>query len=83
VSLIMGESLILSLVGGLLGLALSFPAVQVFPPEVTQYFPGLEVSRETALIGLSVALAVGVLAGIIPAWQATRVQIATALRKVG
>jgi len=83
VSLIMGESLILSLVGGLLGLALSFPAVQVFPPEVTQYFPGLEVSRETGLIGLSVALAVGVLAGIIPAWQATRVQIATALRKVG
>jgi putative ABC transport system permease protein len=81
--LIMGESLILSLVGGLLGMALSFPATLVFPPEVTQYFPGLEVSRTTALIGLAVALAVGVLAGIIPAWQATRVQIATALRKVG
>jgi putative ABC transport system permease protein len=81
--LIMGESLMLSLVGGLLGLALSFPAVGVFPPEVTQYFPGLEVSRMTALIGMAVALAVGVLAGIIPAWQATRVQIATALRKVG
>ncbi|MHB9073791.1 MAG: ABC transporter permease [Desulfobaccales bacterium] len=81
--LIMGESLMLSLVGGLLGLALSFPATRVFPPEVTQYFPGLEVSRMTALLGMAVALAVGVLAGIIPAWQATRVQIATALRKVG
>jgi putative ABC transport system permease protein len=81
--LIMGESLMLSLVGGLLGLALSFPATRVFPPEVTQYFPGLEVSRMTMLIGMAVALAVGVLAGIIPAWQATRVQIATALRKVG
>jgi putative ABC transport system permease protein len=81
--LIMGESLMLSLVGGLLGLALSFPATRVFPPEVTQYFPGLEVSRMTMLIGMAVALAVGVLAGIIPAWQATRVKIATALRKVG
>ena len=81
--LIMGESLLLSLVGGLLGLALSFPAVRVFPPEVTQYFPGLEVSRMTMLIGMAVALAVGVLAGIIPAWQAARVKIATALRKVG
>ncbi len=62
----------LSLVGGLLGLALSFPAVKVFPPEVTQYFPGLDVTRMTGL-GLAVSLAVGVLAGIIPAWQATRV----------
>jgi putative ABC transport system permease protein len=82
-ALILGESLILSLVGGLLGLALSFPAVALFPPEVVQYFPGLDVSRTTALLGLAVALAVGVLAGIIPAWQASRVQIATALRKVG
>jgi putative ABC transport system permease protein len=82
-ALILGESLILSLVGGLLGLALSFPAVALFPPEVTQYFPGMDVTRTTALLGLAVALAVGVLAGIFPAWQASRVQIATALRKVG
>jgi putative ABC transport system permease protein len=73
----------LSLVGGLLGLALSFPAVIFFPSEVTQYFPGLEVSRTTALVGLAVSLAVGLLAGIIPACQASRVQIASALRKVG
>ena len=37
--LILGESLILSLVGGLLGLALSFPAVQVFPPGGDPVFP--------------------------------------------
>jgi putative ABC transport system permease protein len=83
VTLILGESLLLSLVGGLLGLALSFPATHLFPPEVSQYFPGLVVSRTTALIGLAVSLAVGLLAGLLPAWQATRVQIATALRKVG
>ncbi len=82
-ALILGESLTLALLGGLLGLALSFPAVKLFPPEVTQYFPGLDVSRTTAALGLAVALAVGVLAGIIPAWQAARVQIAAALRKVG
>jgi putative ABC transport system permease protein len=81
--LIMGESLILSLMGGLLGLALSFPAVKIFPPEVVQYFPGLIVTRMTMALGLAVSLAVGLLAGIIPAWQAARVQIASALRKVG
>jgi len=81
--LIMGESLTLALVGGVLGLALSFPVVRLFPPEVTQYFPGMNVTRTTAELGLAVALAVGVLAGLLPAWQAARVQIATALRKVG
>jgi putative ABC transport system permease protein len=69
--------------GGLLGLALSFPVVKLFPPEVTQYFPAMVVSRETMALGLTVSLGVGVLAGIIPAWQASRVQIAAALRKVG
>ena len=44
--LILGESLILSLVGGLLGLALSFPAVNFFPAEVTQYFPAMVVTRD-------------------------------------
>jgi putative ABC transport system permease protein len=83
VTLILGESLLLSLVGGLVGLALSFPATHLFPPEVSQYFPGLIVSRTTALIGLAVSLAVGLLAGLLPAYQATRVQIAKALRKVG
>jgi putative ABC transport system permease protein len=83
ITLILGESLILSLVGGLLGLALSFPAVNLFPPEVTQYFPAMVVTQETAALGLTVSLTVGLLAGIIPAWQAARVQIAAALRKVG
>ncbi len=83
VTLILGESLLLSLVGGTLGLALSFPAMRLFPTEVAQYFPGLEVSQTTALIGLATSLAVGLLAGLIPAYQATRVQIAMALRKVG
>jgi putative ABC transport system permease protein len=83
VSLILGESLILSLIGGLLGLVLSFPAVKFFPPEVTQYFPAMVVTRETAIIGLTVSLTVGLLAGILPAYQASRVQIAAALRKAG
>ena len=81
--LILGESLLLALVGGVLGVALSYPAVQFFPPDVTQYFPGLDVTRATAVLGLGVALGVGVLAAVFPAWQAAQVGIAAALRKVG
>jgi len=81
--IILGESLLLALMGGCLGLALSFPALHLFPKDVTQYFPTLEISDTTAALGLSVALLVGVLAALIPAWRAVRVGIAEALRRVG
>jgi putative ABC transport system permease protein len=81
--LIVGESLLLSLVGGILGLILSFPVVGLFPREVEQYFPGLYVSRPTLMVGLAAALGVGLLAALLPAWRAARVGIAEALRRVG
>ena len=81
--IIVGESLLLALLGGCLGLALSVPALHLFPKDVTQYFPGLEISDTTVALGLSVALAVGILAAVIPAWRAVRVGIAEALQRVG
>jgi len=83
VGLIMGESLCLAAVGGVLGLALTFPAVRLFPHSVRQYFGAFEVTAATLALGISVALGVGVLAAVIPACQAARVQIAAALRQVG
>jgi putative ABC transport system permease protein len=81
--LILGESLILALVGGILGLALTYPAVQMFPASVGQYFGAFPVTGATLALGLGVALGVGVLAACFPAWQAGRVSIAEALRQVG
>ncbi|RJR32648.1 MAG: FtsX-like permease family protein [Deltaproteobacteria bacterium] len=81
--LILGESLLLALMGGLLGLALTFPAVQVFKTQMGQYFRVFPLTNLTLGLGLGTALAVGVLAAAFPAWSAARVGIATALRKVG
>ncbi|MGQ9687649.1 MAG: ABC transporter permease [Desulfobaccales bacterium] len=81
--LMMGESLLLSLVGGVLGLIFSFPVVGLFPKEVEQYFPGLYLTRDTLLGGLAAALGVGLLAAVLPAWRAARVGIAAALRRAG
>jgi putative ABC transport system permease protein len=81
--LILGESLLLALAGGLLGLSLTFPAVQVFKTQLGHYFRVFPLTRLTLALGLGTALAVGVLAALIPAWRASRVGIATALRKVG
>ena len=81
--IIIGESMIMALMGGFLGLTLSLPALRLFPKDVTQYFPKLEISDTTAALGLSISLAVGLLAAVIPAWRASRVGIAQALRRVG
>jgi putative ABC transport system permease protein len=81
--LILGESLLLALTGGLLGLALTFPVVEMFPASLGQYFGAFYVTGETMAIGVATAAVVGVLAALVPAWQASRVSIATALRRVG
>jgi len=81
--LIVGESLLLALAGGCLGLALSFPVIKMFPKSVEQYFPGLFVSEETMFLGLATALGVGLIAAVAPAWRAAQVGIAEAMRKVG
>jgi putative ABC transport system permease protein len=80
---IMGESLALALLGGLLGLALTPLVTLALPASVMQYFGVFNVTRETLALGLGVSLAVGVLAAVLPAWRAARVGIAPALRKVG
>ena len=81
--LILGESLLLSLMGGLLGLGLTFPAVQVFRSQLGQYFRVFPLTGLTLALGLAAALGVGILAAALPAWRAARVGIAAALRKVG
>ncbi len=81
--LILGESMLLALAGGGLGLALTYPAVQMFPSSVGQYFGAFPITGDTLALGLGAALGVGVLAALLPAWRATRVPIAPALNKVG
>jgi putative ABC transport system permease protein len=81
--LIFGESLLLAAAGGLTGLLLTFPAVHVMKANLGQYFRVFPLTRDTLGLGLAVALAVGLLAAVAPAWRASRLSIAEALRKVG
>ncbi len=81
--LILGESLLLALLGGLIGLFLTFPVVHIFRVHLGHYFRVFPLTNVTLALGLTTALAVGVLAAVLPAWRASRVAIAEALRKVG
>jgi putative ABC transport system permease protein len=79
----MGESLLLAVMGGLLGLLLTFPMVYFFKTKLGQYFRVFPLTNTTLALGMATALAVGLLAAILPAWRASRVGIAEALRRVG
>jgi putative ABC transport system permease protein len=81
--LIFAESLGISLLGGLLGAAATFPLADVFAITVGSILAGFKVSRETVMLQLLAALVIGVVAAAIPAWRAARVHIVDGLRAIG
>jgi putative ABC transport system permease protein len=46
-------------------------------------FPPLFVHWDTVALGIGVAALMGAVSGFVPAWQASRLKIVDALRKVG
>ncbi len=81
--LILGESMLLAAMGGLMGVVLTFPMVHLFKTKLGQYFRVFPLTDTTLALGFLTALAVGILAAILPAWRAALVGIAEALRRVG
>ncbi|MEW6263109.1 MAG: FtsX-like permease family protein [Thermodesulfobacteriota bacterium] len=80
--LVLGESLVLAATGGLLGAVLSYPAGRIF----TQAVGGLvdfTVPPATMSLGLGAALAVGLLAAVVPVIRVAGISIAEGLRRVG
>jgi putative ABC transport system permease protein len=83
VLLIFGESLLLSALGGGLGMLLTFPAAEAFSSSVGQFFPVFIVSGETMAMAAAAVLAVGMSAALFPSLTAVRVRIVEGLRRVG
>ena len=82
VTLIVGESLALALIGGTLGMLALLPLANVFGAAMGSLFPVFYVSDNTLLMQLACALIVGVIAAIAPAITAARVNIVEGLRHV-
>ncbi|MBJ6726875.1 ABC transporter permease [Geomesophilobacter sediminis] len=81
--IIFGESVAISLAGGILGVVLTFPAAHWIEVELAQYFPFFSVSRETILLEMLAALTVGVVSGIFPTWRGSTIRIAAGLKRIG
>jgi putative ABC transport system permease protein len=82
-SLIFGESLLITMIGSALGIILTFPTANIFHEELSTYFPIFYVEAKTIYQDIGASIAVGLMAGIFPAWRAVNIRIADALRRIG
>jgi putative ABC transport system permease protein len=80
--LIYGESLLICAVGCALAVLATPPLAAWFKAQAG-LFPIFAVSRETLHMQLACAAAVGLVAAVLPAWQAGRVRIVEGLRALG
>jgi len=77
--LVLGESILLAMLGGLPGIALAAFATVVLRRSLGNMAPTFAVTPAIALIGVCFMLALGIITGLIPAVNAMRLKIATAL----
>ena len=82
--IIMGESLMISLLGGIIGLFLTYPIVvglgELIPRGV---FPVFEIKTITLVLAASAALIIGIAAAIFPIQRALKTKIIDGFRFVG
>jgi putative ABC transport system permease protein len=80
-SLVLMESLFLTLTGGLVGLALAWISAGAIGHSIKDYFPSFHIGAATFTVGIALMLAFGLITGAWPALTATRLKIVDALRR--
>lgn len=83
VRLLFGESLLIALIGGALGLAATFPAVSGIARSLGSFLPVFQVQPSTVMMQTAAAAVVGLVAAAWPAWRMSRIDIVQGLRHIG
>jgi putative ABC transport system permease protein len=81
--LVFGESLVITMIGCVLGIVLTFPASDIFSSALSTYFPVFNVATKTIYMDIIAAILVGIVAALFPAWRAINIRIADGLRRIG
>lgn len=79
--LLLAEAVVISLMGGLVGLLLAKFVISGAATAMASTLPGLSLSTSMMLLGIGLMFVFGVLTGIIPALQGLQLNIVTALRR--
>ncbi len=80
---IFGESIVIAMAGGVVGILLTFPAAHGIQEKLSQFFPVFNVAPLTIYLDLAAALTIGVVASIFPTWRGATIRIAEGLRRIG
>jgi putative ABC transport system permease protein len=80
-SLVLGESVLITALGGLIGLAVALGISEMLGAMAAQFFPVLGMPPVTWVIGVVLIVVLGALAAAVPCTQAARLKIVDALRK--
>ena len=80
--LIAGEGLLMSIVGGMVGVGLARAFVNPDFLQAGGFIPAIGVNNANIVTGLLLSVVIGLLSGLIPATMASRLKIVDALRRV-
>lgn len=80
VALLFGESLLIAVIGGALGLLATFPAVAGIAHALGSFLPAFHITPLTMGLQLGAALLVGTVAAAWPAWRMSHIDIVSGLR---
>lgn len=83
IGLIGGESMMLALAGGFLGLVLTFPIAGAFATAFPTFFPVFRVEPVTVAMAFGTAILAGIIAAAFPAGRILRMRIVDGLRTLG
>jgi putative ABC transport system permease protein len=79
--IVLSESILIMLIGGLLGLGIGWVLVQAMAQQMGAFLPGLFLSPAAILGGIGIMVGAGLAAGIFPALKAMRLSIIDALAR--
>jgi putative ABC transport system permease protein len=80
-ALVLAEAVLITVLGGAIGLAGAWWLGVQFEPVFAQYLPGFSLQVEAVVAGVAFMLGLGLVAGAVPAVQAMRLRIVEALRR--
>ena len=78
---VLAESFVIVGLGGALGLGLSLLIIAAFAPALATYLPGFFLPTQELVNGAVLIVALGLVAGLLPALSAMRLRISDALRR--
>ncbi|MGA2129047.1 MAG: FtsX-like permease family protein [Xanthobacteraceae bacterium] len=77
--MVLGESILLALIGGLPGLAIAFIVIANMRESLMTFVPTLALPPDIAAAAVGLMLTLGILTGLVPALNAMRLKISAAL----